>query len=173
MEIETVLDVIGQVSDQTNLLALNAAIEAARAGEQGRGFAVVADEVRQLAQRSQGSAVQIQDMIESLRNQTLSTVDVMEKAQTLAQEGAEQAIQAGDSFSEITQGIKEISHLNQQITLASNEQTQVAEAISCNITNINGVTEETSQDNKNMGENILELKECANQLRTLISEFST
>ncbi|KZM42095.1 hypothetical protein OA92_12800 [Marinomonas sp. SBI22] len=173
MNIETVLEVIGQVSDQTNLLALNAAIEAARAGEQGRGFAVVADEVRHLAQRSQGSAVEIQDMIESLRNQTLATVDIMEKAQTMAQEGVEQAVQAGTSFSDINHGIKEISHLNQQITLASHEQTQVAEEISRNINNINSVTEETSQDNKAMESNIVELKQCAGQLRNLITEFST
>ncbi|WP_438466657.1 methyl-accepting chemotaxis protein [Marinomonas sp. PE14-40] len=173
MNIETVLEVIGQVSDQTNLLALNAAIEAARAGEQGRGFAVVADEVRHLAQRSQGSAVEIQDMIESLRNQTLATVDIMEKAQTMAQEGVEQAVQAGSSFSDINHGIKEISHLNQQITLASHEQTQVAEEISRNINNINTVTEDTSQDNKAMGSNIVELKQCAGQLRNLITEFST
>jgi len=173
MNIETVLEVIGQVSDQTNLLALNAAIEAARAGEQGRGFAVVADEVRHLAQRSQGSAVEIQDMIESLRNQTLATVDIMEKAQTMAQEGVEQAVQAGTSFSDINHGIKEISHLNQQITLASHEQTQVAEEISRNINNINSVTEDTSQDNKAMESNIVELKQCAGQLRNLITEFST
>ena len=173
MDIEAVLEVIGQVSEQTNLLALNAAIEAARAGEQGRGFAVVADEVRQLAQRSQRSAVEIHDMIEGLRNQTLATVDVMEAAQTMAQEGVEHALQAGSSFSEITSGIKEISSLNQQITLASNEQSQAAEEISRNIKNINAVTEDTSNDNHAMGNNIVELKQCAGQLRTLIAQFST
>ena len=173
MDIEAVLEVIGQVSEQTNLLALNAAIEAARAGEQGRGFAVVADEVRQLAQRSQRSAIEIHDMIEGLRNQTLATVDVMEAAQTMAQEGVEHALQAGSSFSEITSGIKEISSLNQQITLASNEQSQAAEEISRNIKNINAVTEDTSNDNHAMGNNIVELKQCAGQLRTLIAQFST
>lgn len=172
-QIETILDVISGVSEQTSLLALNAAIEAARAGEQGRGFAVVADEVRNLAQRSQASTKEIHDMIDSLRQQTLETVEVMETAQRKAEEGVAQSNQAGDTFRQIASGIEDISNLNGQIMVAASEQSRVAEQISQSITNIAGVSEQTAGDTSRIRHSVDELDECAEQLGSLIHQFTT
>jgi methyl-accepting chemotaxis protein len=132
-EIGAVLDVIRGVAAQTNLLALNAAIEAARAGEQGRGFAVVADEVRTLASRTQDSIQDIQGKIERVQSGSAGAVAVMEQGRVRAGEGVEQARQAGESLRAIAAAIARINDMNTQIASAAEEQSAVAEEINRNI----------------------------------------
>ena len=131
-----VLDVIRGISDQTNLLALNAAIEAARAGEAGRGFAVVADEVRTLAQRTGESTEEIQNMIERLQNGAEEAVQVMEQGRKRAVSSVEQASKAGESLDTITLSVQKISDYNTQIATAAEEQSVATDGIHNNIVSI-------------------------------------
>ena len=169
--IGTILDVIRGIAEQTNLLALNAAIEAARAGEQGRGFAVVADEVRTLASRTQQSTQEIQKMIEALQVGSQNAVDAMGASRNHANENVQFAAEAGESLNIITDAVDTISQMNLQIASASNEQSTVAEEINQNVVNINEVADLSAEGAQQTLNASQELQELATQLRGQISKF--
>jgi len=170
-DIGAVLDVIRGVSEQTNLLALNAAIEAARAGEAGRGFAVVADEVRTLAQRTQESTNEIQSTIERLQSGSDHAVHVMGEGQQKIAEVVASSKQAGDSLSSITEAVKMISDLNIQIASAAEEQSSVTENINHNVSDISNIAAETTKSVADTTEACYKQKALASNLETLVNKF--
>ncbi|QSX36517.1 methyl-accepting chemotaxis protein [Shewanella sedimentimangrovi] len=170
-DVGSVLGVIKSIAEQTNLLALNAAIEAARAGEHGRGFAVVADEVRALSKKTHDSAREIEDMIASLQKEADAAVKFVEPAKQTAENGINQVQRAVDSLREIADKIAGINELNHQMAVASDEQNRVTQDINHNVLEIKSISEETASHSKSNQQQTEQLLALVLELNQMIKQF--
>jgi methyl-accepting chemotaxis protein len=170
--IGSILDVIKSVSEQTNLLALNAAIEAARAGEAGRGFAVVADEVRGLAQRTSAATEEIGQLIDSLHNGTDEVTRLLDNSKNLTEQSVELSRKAGHALGQITDTVSSIQGMNQQIATASEEQSVVAEQINRSVISVRDVSDQTSAASEQTAASSGELEQLGRQLRGMVGRFN-
>ena len=166
-----IIQVIDDIADQTNLLALNAAIEAARAGEQGRGFAVVADEVRKLAERTTKATKEIAGMIKQIQKDTTEAVDAMKKGKLEVDAGKELANKAGEVLNDIIEGAQKVSDVAALVATASEEQSATAEEISQNIESISSVTRQSATGSQQIARSAEDLNNLTQNLERLISHF--
>lgn len=170
-EIGEIIKVIEEIADQTNLLALNATIEAARAGEQGRGFAVVADEVRKLAERTTKATKEIGDMIKVIQEDTDKALSAMDMEVKAVEEGVSLAEEAGLSLKEIVKKVEDVSSMIDQIATATEEQSQAAEQISSDIETMAGISKDTTRDVERISEASSNIARLASRLESVVSQF--
>lgn len=170
-QIGEIVGVINDIADQTNLLALNAAIEAARAGEQGRGFAVVADEVRKLAEKTAKATMEISEMIQAIQNETDKAVTSMDDSLVRVESGANFSTQAGDALQRIVSSVQELQTMVQQIASATEEMSTVTEQMGSDIEAIANASSETSADAGQVSEASSNLSELSENLQTILNRF--